>query len=79
MKKITKESIYLDARDKEDILEYCGSYAETARFLKMNVAYIHRILNGLKPVPDSLRVYTVVIDGVEKTHIRRADDPCWNR
>lgn len=53
---ITKESIFLDARDKEDILDYYGSYGEIAKALQMNVAFIHRILNGVKPVPASLQV-----------------------
>ena len=53
---ITKESIFLDARDKEDILEQYGSYAKAAKELQMNVAFIHRILNGVKPLPASLCV-----------------------
>lgn len=74
---ITKESIFLDARDKEDILEYYGnpSYSELAKMLKMDVGFIHKVLNGVKPVPASLYVYTVRIDGRDRTHIRRADDP----
>ena len=52
----TKESVFLDARDKEDILEQYGSYAKAAKELQMNVAFIHRILNGVKPVPASLEV-----------------------